>query len=263
MTNVQLILGGVSRYQDDYPSLRRTAKRRGKTWWACGKYTKKGDILLMYFQRPHSGIIATAKALKPAEPGRGWPYTAPIGSVKFLQSKISLDEIREMFPRWRWHNYPRSHVYLDQHKADTLLRRARAKLNTPPVSVNISGAGFGTPEENRLVEKAACNAVKDYFRKRKHRIRSREKENLGYDFDIICDGRILHVEVKGVSGSRLKFPITSNEVACAKFDRAFHLAVVTEARSGKPLVHLFTAKEFLKRFKLKPLAFYAEHNRQN
>ena len=109
------------------------------------------------------------------------------------------------------------------------------------------------------MEKAACNEVKAYFKKRKYSVHSREKENLGYDFDVVRDGKIMHAEVKGVSGSLLIFPITSNEVACARSDRAFHLAVVTEARK-KPFIHLFTAKEFLKRFKLKPLAFYAEHS---
>jgi hypothetical protein len=256
MSNVQLLIGGVSRYQDDYPSLRQTARRGGRTWCACGKHTKAGDILLMYFQRPHSGIIATARALGTAKPGRGWPYTAAIGNVKFLPNKISLDEIRTMFPRWRWHKYPRSHVYLDPHKANALLKRAKLKLKTSLVSVKVFGAGFGTPEGNCLVEKAACRAVKRYFSDRGYKVRSREKENIGYDFDVTSAKETLHIEVKGVSGNELSFPITSNEVKRAQTDKLFHLAVVTTARTA-PRVKLFTAKEFLRRFNLKPLAYYA------
>jgi hypothetical protein len=74
------------------------------------------------------------------------------------------------------------------------------------------------------------------------------------------DGEVLHVEVKGVSGAGLQFPITANEVGCARSDSAFQLAIVTEARTRKRHIDCFTGKQFLKRFKLHPLAFRAEQN---
>ena len=251
-----IILGGKSKYRNDYPLLRRTATRGGSTSWACGKKTEKGNILLMYFQKPHSGIIAVSRAVTAAEPGKEWPYVAKIGKVKFIPQKISLVEIRSLFPRWRWHKYPRSHVYLDDRKANVLLKRADLPLETPPVSVKASGAGFGTPKQNRLVEKSARQALMKYFPRHKYKIRSREKENIGYDFDVRSANETLHVELKGVSGTDLSFVITANEVKCACKDQRFRLAVVTNARTA-PRVWLFTAKEFLKRFTLKPLAYYA------
>jgi hypothetical protein len=132
---------------------------------------------------------------------------------------------------------------------------------TPTVSVQVSGAGFGTPEQNRLVEKAACRVAREYFRNRGYKISSREKESLGYDFDVSRNREMLHVEVKGISGSVLRFPITANEVRCATSDSAFQLAVVTETRSKNPRIHLFDAKAFSRSFKLSALAFYAQIRR--
>ena len=138
------------------------------------------------------------------------------------------------------------------------------KRNPPETlaTVGVWGAGFGTPEQNRLVEKAACKAVKGYFRKCGYKISSREKECLGYDFDVSRNRETLHVEVKGISGSELRFPITANEIASAKSDPVFQLAVVTHARSKAPTIQIFGGKRFLQQVTLRPLAFYAELGRQ-
>src|SRR5260370_29233546 len=77
--------------------------------------------------------------------------------------------------------------------------KKRNPSKTLPATVTVSGAGFGTPEQNRQVEKAACKAVKEYFRKRGFKISSREKECLGYDFDEYRNGQTSNVEVKGIS----------------------------------------------------------------
>jgi hypothetical protein len=252
---LQIVHGGVR--NGDYDAIHRLAKLKKESRWACGKNTKAGDVLLIYFLQPHSEIIASSVALKDAQPGNYWPFMTRIGKIRLLSSPITLAEMKEMFPRWKWLNYPRSKQYLDKAKAAALLKRAGLKLKTPPIAVKVSGGGFGKPEQNRLVEQAACKAVCNHFTKRGYIIISREKENVGYDFDVTRKNEMIHVEVKGISGSALKFQITANEVACAKTDSKFRLAVVTEATTPQKKVHFFSRKVFLKSFELTPLAYFA------
>src|ERR1700723_1362452 len=94
----------------------RLAKSKKPRWWAVGKETKAGDTLLIYFPNPHSSIVASAIALENAKPGDYWPYRAHIGKIKLLTTPISLFEMRKMFPRWKWLNYPRQKQYLDKQK---------------------------------------------------------------------------------------------------------------------------------------------------
>lgn len=257
---VQILHGGSNVKNGDFSAVHGLAKlKRPTSWsWSCGKETKADDKLLIYFERPHSAIIASGVALKDAKPGKYYRYITKIGDLQILSAPISIDEMRKRFPRWKWLNYPRAKQYLDDRKAGILLKRASLRLKTPPVSVKISGAGFGTPEQNRLVEKGACRAVKRHFAKRGYKVVSREKENIGYDFDVTKKSETIHVEVKGTSGSTLTFPITANEVNSAKTDSKFKLAVVTEATTPQKKVHIFDAKGFLKGFGLTPLAYFAK-----
>lgn len=256
----QIVHGGSDKKNGDFTSVHRLARARKTSSWGCGKETKAGDRLLIYFEHPHSAIVASAVALKDAMQGGNWPFVTRVGSIKILPAKITLQEMKGMFPRWKWLNYPRSKQYLDTQKAEALLERAGLKLKAPPITITVSGAGFGKPEQNRRVEKAACRAVKRHFERRGYQVVSREKANRGYDFDASRDGETLHVEVKGISGSLERFPITVNEVNCARTDSKFQLAIVTEALSSKRRVRVLTRSEFLKQFWLKPLAYIAERN---
>lgn len=225
--------------------------------WGCGKEIQAGDTLLFYF--PHlNSIVASAVALKDAVSDKMWGFATRIGQIKLLRSPITLAEMKEMFPLWKWVTYPMAKPYLDPPIADALLKRAGFKSKALPVAIKVSGAGFGNAEQNRLVERAACKVVCKHFKNRGYKVVSREKEKVGYDFVVSKNGKELHVEVKGVSGNVQKFPITINEVDCARLDSNFRLAVVTEARSRKPRIQFFTPKEFSKRFELKPIAFFAE-----
>ena len=261
MSTVQIVHGGSDKKNGDYSRIHKFAKNKMTSSWGCGKQTKAGDRLLIYFEQPHSSIVATAVASKDAVPGESRPYVTRIGQIQLLRVPISLSEMQEMFPRWKWLNYPRAKQYLDKTKAAALLKRVSLRIKTPPVAVRVSGAGFGKPEQNRLVERAACRAAKKYYEQRGYGVISREKENVGYDFEVTKGGETLHVEIKGVSGSALRFPITANEVDCAHSDSSFRLAVVTEALRAKRRVHIFTRQEFLEEFGLKPIAYIAEPKR--
>ena len=256
----QIVHGGSDKKNGDFSLIQNLAKAKKSSSWACGKETKAGGTLLIYFGKPHSAIIASAVALKDSTPGDYWPYVTRIDEIKILPMPITLAEMQEKFPRWKWLNYPRANQYLDNHKAQVLLKRASLKLNTPPVAVKVSGAGFGKTEQNRLVEQAACKVVRKHFERQGYGVISREKENVGYDFDVTRNDEVIHLEVKGISGSLQKFPITANEVACAYADSKFQLALVTEAMSPKQKVKFFNRKDFLKSFSFKPLAYFAERN---
>jgi hypothetical protein len=80
------------------------------------------------------------------------------------------------------------------------------------------GGGFGDSATNRLVERAAIKEVTRHLRREKFRVKSREKDGIGYDLDAFRAGEELHVEVKGVSGTKLQFPITRGEVRRAERD---------------------------------------------
>ena len=119
------------------------------------------------------------------------------------------------------------------------------------------GAGFGDAKTNRLVEQAAITKVTRFLIRQGYTVRSRESEGIGYDLDASKNGKTLHVEVKGISGSKIQFPITTNEVQRAMTDSAFRLLAVTAARTRAARVHSFQRATFITGFELKPLSFMA------
>jgi len=128
-------------------------------------------------------------------------------------------------------------------------RRAR-------VSVSRRGAGFGDPESNRLVERAAVSWATRVLRRDGWRVTSVEVEARG--FDLLCTraGKALHVEVKGVSGDNPSFIITSNERGECRADPLWRVAVVTRARSRRPGISILTASQFTRRFEFVPKDYY-------
>jgi hypothetical protein len=75
-----------------------------------------------------------------------------------------------------------------------------------------TGAGFGNPETNRKVERAAISCVTEWYESRGWQVQSVEIEKRG--FDLLCVKRSIeeHVEVKGIQGSLPAFIITAREV---------------------------------------------------
>jgi hypothetical protein len=254
-----MLIGGVD--NGDY---RWLMKNEGRArYWSCPKDSQRGDRAIIYVSSPHSEVVATAEIQSQARPGdelnMQWRYGAKIGGIKLLPAPIPLAELKALCPEWRWLNYPRAYAYIPLAESKRLERRAR--LETPPVEnaqVEVVGAGFGSIETNRLVERAAINAVSRYFRSEGANVKSRELEKCGYDLDVRNGRGTLHVEVKGVSNAGLSFPITEGEVRCAKSDSKFRLAVVTNAlEPSRRKIHIFTGRQFLAKFKRRPIAHIA------
>ncbi len=253
----QVVVGGPGSTE----WLRDVVKKDLAISWSCGKCTKGNEFIFIYAMKPDCAIVATATASSGAKPDKKWHYVADLKNVKLLERPITRTEMLTEIPSWGWPRQPRRATYPEKaviKKLAKLARRRGKHTSDSTVSISSAGAGFGTAEENRKVEQAACKAVKSFFEKRGFELFSREKEKIGYDFDVRRKAEELHVEVKGISGSGLRFPISANEVARARSDSKFQIAVVTETNSRRKRVKVFSRKVFLEHFDLKPLAFFAE-----
>jgi|GEM_PF-1311143 len=260
-SHVQIIISN-SRY--GLQQIEKLNKSDKSVYWAAPKNTQAGDSILFYVERPVSAIIAKGKALSGTRPSKDkrW-YEARIGKIEKLRSPISLQELRQIFPEWAWLKHVVMFCYVSPKRAKVL--QERCKLLSSEVEhdkiTNVvktsHGAGFGNAETNRLVEKAACRAVNNYYKKNGYKVISREKENLGYDFDVIKGQRTIHLEVKGVSGAFIQFLITQNEVHRAQTDTKFKLAVVTMAKSRQKKISIINNRKFRNSFHLKSLTYMA------
>jgi hypothetical protein len=119
------------------------------------------------------------------------------------------------------------------------------------------GAGFGRAAENRLVEEAATAAVRQWYESDGWDVHSRERDCCGFDLECTRQGAVENVEVKGVRGGDQVFFITRGEVAQARADPAFVLAVVTSALTDRPVLTRYPSEEFLERFELTPVQYQA------
>jgi len=132
-----------------------------------------------------------------------------------------------------------------------------ARPKVPAPRLRSKGAGFGSPEQNALVEAAAVDHVTQHFEKQKWAVRPVERDNCGYD--LVCTRREerQNVEVKGISGAAEEFIITENEIRCSKVDDEWCIAIVTTALT-QPSARVLTRAEFHDVFKLTPISYRAK-----
>jgi len=104
-------------------------------------------------------------------------------------------------------------------------------------------------EQVRKVEQAAVKtAINFFFKEGLSLIDDCQQKGVGFDFVFGDRKKRLHVEVKGVSGSKIDFNLTPKELRCAKNDGKWKLLVVTNALIA-PRVSLFSGRELIKRAK--------------
>ena len=113
------------------------------------------------------------------------------------------------------------------------------------VTVRKGGAGFGSPEQNAMVEARAMSVVISHLKKKKFKVLDVSSQNFGWDITATKSApkEIRHIEVKGVSGNSPKILLTNNEMKKAESNPNWELAVVTNALSDKPTLQRFSADE--------------------
>jgi hypothetical protein len=102
------------------------------------------------------------------------------------------------------------------------------------MTVTDVGTGFGTPEHNMKVEAAGMTAAVAALPDWIHTDVSGEK--CGWDITFRRGREELHVEVKGVSGSKPTILLTANEWRAATDDEHWRLVIVTHALLDEPSV---------------------------
>jgi hypothetical protein len=119
------------------------------------------------------------------------------------------------------------------------------------------GIGFGNPETNKRVERAAIQQVTQDYVSRGWTVHSVEADKCGYDLNCKKGKDKEHVEVKGVQGQVISFIITRGERRRAQNDPNFVLCVVTSALTHKPTLCWYMPSEIERLFTYEPLAFQA------
>ena len=256
---IYISLAGSDATNGDFSLLKKLAASGESARWSSLKGVQPGERVLIYCQRPHSAIVATAETAAASKPGKRWPYETMIRSVAMLEKPITRAEIATRFPEWPWAKTARGGTRPPAKIAEWLWNRAGTNEAEPECEVVFkAGAGFGDPINNRKVEVAAVKFATAQLEAEGYTVISRENEKIGYDLEAKKRGSVLHVEVKGVSGSIVQFPITTGEVRCGESDPTWHLFVVTGATSKSPVLHRFTWREFVAGFARTPLAFMAK-----
>jgi hypothetical protein len=153
---------------------------------------------------------------------------------------------------------------INAEDANCLLRAAGAQIRLEAKESNNAvrhaiwnGAGFGTPEKNKEVEASAMKHLSKHLKARGWKVNDVSLRKLGYDLHCTRGRSTMHVECKGIAGSRLSFIITRAEQKQWQTNPSFVLGVVTNARSKNPQVDLFRGKRSLSRFRFEPLSFMA------
>jgi len=134
--------------------------------------------------------------------------------------------------------------------AESLVAKKRPENSHPPK------LSFPDPKQRKLVEEAAIQEAKKLLEK-KYQVIDRQKDNCGYD--LLARHRKtkeeLHVEVKGTSGSNMRFYMTRNEFRYMSMPQ-WRLIIVCDALA-KPKATMLNAKEVQTAFNIEPFAWEA------
>lgn len=153
-----------------------------------------------------------------------------------LDQRVDIEDLKAAIPEFKWDSVYSSGRDITEHgsELDELwFGQVDVSGQLPPV---VQGAGFGTAEQNRKVEQAAIEHVTVAFEADGYQVKSVESARCGWDLTVTHGKKELHVEVKGVASSIVRFFLTANEHKTALADPHWLLVVVTDAL-GEPGWH--------------------------
>jgi hypothetical protein len=117
------------------------------------------------------------------------------------------------------------------------------------------GAGFGDPETNPEVERAAVRFVTSHYKLQGWTVVSVENQKIGYDLRCMREAEVKHVEVKGVRGDEVCFQLTAGEKARAESDKLFCVCVVTRALADTPRSVEIPRARLLADYEFQPISY--------
>jgi hypothetical protein len=169
--------------------------------------------------------------------------------------------------------FPRTLYMISASDARTLIHAARKQegtMNSLTASASLAiangiqygngakvGAGFGDAKKNQIIEQLAIRVVDKWYRLQGWSVISVESEKCGFDLRCKKDERLEEVEVKGVSGDAPTFIITAGEIRQAKSNPRFVLCIVTRTLSKRPMIHRFSGRQFLRKYRLDAVQYRA------
>jgi hypothetical protein len=209
--------------------------------WSVGNRVQgiePGDRAYLLRQGTHGrGVVAIGEITSEPFTAESWREdggTAQYVDVTWLEAvpldeRIDIQDLKSAIPEFGWDTVYSSGREITGQGAvleELWAGQASEAASLPPV---VQGAGFGTAEQNRKVEKAAIQHVRATYEAAGYAITSVEAARCGWDLTAVKGNEELHVEVKGVAGSLVQFFLTANEHKTALADSDWLLVVVTDA----------------------------------
>lgn len=247
--------------------------------WGSSKWTpdlkrlKRGDFVIAY-QTNRNELVGLTRVRQSCDSSkRGYLYLDAIEIIR-----VRVRPLKKIYPKIAsipaLQPGPIKTIYkISDQDAYRLLKAAGSNYGVKFDSISrentrdrkqnlplwVDGGGFGSPENNAVVEKKAIALVMKKYRKQGWQVESVEQENCGFDLRCKKYKKILEVEVEGVTGETEAFIITAGEVRRIKARDTryckFELCVVTAVLSGEPRVSTFSRREVLKEFIFDPIQF--------
>lgn len=261
-------------FSDQLDMLARMVRTGRKDRWTIHSAARRGETVLLYAGAPISGIVAIGTVRSPktfaAHPDDYWPAQARamVTVERLIDPPLPLAEIRRRLPKWGWAKMPLAHVHVPEKHERTLLRLAgatrRRRISPAPTPANprlrATGAGFGTPEQNRKTEAAAVRFVRRHLESEGWElVKDCQQDGCGYDFEYRRGREKLHAEIKGVRGTKPDFMITAGEVRKARTDPAFRIFVVTRALTRQRTITEITGRQLERRYDLEEVGYFARN----
>jgi len=230
------------------------------------KAWRVGDTLFIWAGSPMLRVIGRARLTNPND---GFDHNTHHFRVEYLTNRIDGPTIATLRkdPQLRTASFlksgPAGTVFpLTSEQGSRMLQLMAPFPESLPSGASkrptatAVGAGFGTAEDNRKVERAAVAAAKKYYEAQGWSVQSVEIDKVGFDLRCQKGRQVRHIEVKGVSGSGCGFILTQGEYQKAASDGKYELCLIELALSS-PKITIFKRGEMFEAFEFVPLAYKA------
>lgn len=240
------------------------ARDWGSTGWVPElAKAKVGDTMIAY-QTDRNELVGIARVKRWRRHGQARQLI--LEPVRIIGVKVR--PLKDHAPRVRriraLQSGPIRTLYpISRTEAVTLLNAAAGEIQTDSENIEraasnaLRGAGFGTAEENKRVERAAVAHARRQLSASGWSVTDVSRENRGYDLLCRRGRRRLHVEVKGARGSDYQFILTDHEKRVWGKDAAFSLAFVPRALSRGATAVFFSGPQAQKEFAFRAISYVA------